>query len=263
MNREKIEPFLISSVHWLAIPVSFYWLVTLFQRQAWHEFGFFLMGDILFGAWGISGTFHRLYAHKSYSAPSWWHKIGGVLGCLAFQGYSIVWVSVHRYHHAKSDTEKDPHSPQHKGPWWVFFMTTFSKPYIKNSVDLMRDPWHVWMYRNYWFIIIGYISILAIAIEPRAILYAWWMPVSKAFYASTLVNSWCHGWSKKGSPVLNSTVLGILSMGEGWHANHHDKPTSPKCYHGSALLDVGSWPGVIFNRTHSAISPNRYSDPST
>jgi fatty-acid desaturase len=249
MLREKIEPLLISTVHWLAIPVSVYWIASLAAKKAWFEIGIFVLCDILFGAWGISGTFHRLFSHGSYIAPRWWHWVGGVLGTIALQGYSIVWASVHRLHHDQSDTERDPHSPHFKGPWWVIFRTIYSKPYIRNVTDLMRDPVHVFLFKYYWWIIIGYISLIALVLEPRAILYAWWMPISKAYYASTIVNAFCHGWRDRNVGLRNSNLLGFLTMGEGWHLNHHLDTQNFKCYHGSVFFDIGSWPAALLFRS--------------
>ena len=246
--REKIEPYIIYVIHCSGLAVFMFWVFDVVNKGLWYEFLIFLVCDLLFGAFGISGTFHRLFAHKSYEAPRWWHLVGGAFGTLALQGSSIAWASVHRQHHKFSDTPKDPHSPQIKGPWWVFFKTIFAKPNIKNSVDLLRDPLHLAFFKYYWHITITYLIAIGCFFGWRALLFAWWMPICKIYFTSTFVNAWGHGWNIKGSKPTNSNFIGFISMGEGWHQTHHQHSNHYRCHPVRYLFDVGSWPGYLFSK---------------
>ena len=80
----------------------------------------YLLAIVVFfftGSMGMSGTYHRLLSHKSYTCPKWWEYFGTLMGVIGGTGSSIAWCAVHREHHRFTDTEKDPHSPGHL-PWW-------------------------------------------------------------------------------------------------------------------------------------------------
>src|SRR5207237_7881303 len=44
---------------------------------------------------------------------------------LALEGGPLFWVALHRQHHQHSDTDNDPHTPEHGGFWahmgWIMF----------------------------------------------------------------------------------------------------------------------------------------------
>ena len=74
-------------------------------------------------ALGNSAGFHRLLTHRSYVtvAPL---RYALTLLSVAHAGSPVLWVGVHRIHHAFSDTDLDPHSTI-KGFWfahcgWLF-----------------------------------------------------------------------------------------------------------------------------------------------
>lgn len=64
----------------------------------------------IFGAFGITGGAHRLWAHKSYKAKAPLRIILMILQTLAFQNSIYEWVRDHRVHHKYTDTNADPHN---------------------------------------------------------------------------------------------------------------------------------------------------------
>lgn len=61
-----------------------------------------------------------------------------------------------------------------------------------------------------------------------------------------------YGNKKGNSHARNNVILGILSFGDGWHANHHLKPRNAR--HGSGknqfdlsylLLKIGKYLGIV------------------
>ena len=65
---------------------------------------------------GITVGFHRLLAHKSFTARRPLKLILVALGSMAYEGGPVGWVANHRRHHVFADTPKDPHSPHQAGP---------------------------------------------------------------------------------------------------------------------------------------------------
>ena len=64
---------------------------------------------------GISVGFHRHFAHRAFRTSPGMQIALGILGSMAAQGPVLFWVSTHRRHHAYSDQEGDPHSPNLHG----------------------------------------------------------------------------------------------------------------------------------------------------
>jgi stearoyl-CoA desaturase (delta-9 desaturase) len=99
----------------------------------------------------MSLDFHRAHTHQAiqlnkgvdYAMQTWLWAISSMS--------KLDWVSVHIYHHAQSDTEKDPHSPKHKGFWHVFFMGAYDFTIAKSwpEVQKIRNKMTATPYENF------------------------------------------------------------------------------------------------------------------
>ena len=83
----------------------------------WGAFKCFLAMYFITGCLGITLSYHRQIAHKSFRTPKWLEYVLAYCGALAMQGDPLEWASSHRYHHQHCDTPKDPHTP-YEGFWW-------------------------------------------------------------------------------------------------------------------------------------------------
>lgn len=179
------------------------------------------------GCIGMSGTFHRLLSHKSYKCSKWWEYFGTVCATLGGTGSSIAWCAVHREHHRFTDTERDPHSPVHKGFFQVQFLSMFHKPHVKYVPDLLRSNFHSNMHKYYWLVHAFY-ALALYNIDHFALVYAWLFPSLILWHAGSGINTFSHieGWQdyETRDTSTNHPVLGILMWGEGWHNNHHAFP---------------------------------------
>lgn len=179
------------------------------------------------GCIGATAIFHRLLTHRSYQAPKWWEYFGTLCGTLGGYGSSLVWVAIHRAHHRYVDTDRDPHSPKHKGWFRVQFLIMFNQPSIKLVPDLLRSNFHTAMHKYYWLIHAVYAGILY-SIDPFAVVYAHLVPSCLIFNAGGLINNWGHTWGWQDhtgkDTSRNNPILGYLVFGEGWHNNHHSDP---------------------------------------
>ena len=73
----------------------------------------------LIAIFGLSIGLHRRFAHNQFQTSKTFEVISLFLSMLAFSRSPVGWIGAHRIHHKFSDTEKDPHSPTHKGFWNV------------------------------------------------------------------------------------------------------------------------------------------------
>ena len=60
---------------------------------------------------GITGGYHRYFAHRAYKTSRWFQFVLAWIGCSAMQKGPLWWAGHHRHHHKHSDQEDDPHSP--------------------------------------------------------------------------------------------------------------------------------------------------------
>lgn len=181
----------------------------------------------LYGAVGASATFHRLLTHRSYQAPKWWEYFGTIVGSLGGFGSSIVWVAIHRAHHRYVDTDKDPHSPMHKGFFNVQFLIMFNKPSVRYVPDLLRSKFHVFTHQ-YYYLIHAIYALILYTMDPFAVIYAHLVPSFMIFHAGGFINNFNHmvGWQDfpDKDTSTNNIFTGYLVFGEGWHNNHHAHP---------------------------------------
>uniref|UniRef100_A0A0A0KTF2 Fatty acid desaturase domain-containing protein n=1 Tax=Cucumis sativus TaxID=3659 RepID=A0A0A0KTF2_CUCSA len=77
-----------------------------FRKKKWAK-----INRSVAGLFGISVSYHRNLAHRSFNLPKWLEYLFAYCGVHALQGDPIGWVKIHRCHHRFVDTEKDPHSP--------------------------------------------------------------------------------------------------------------------------------------------------------
>ena len=195
---------------------------------------------------------HRAQAHRAldlHAIPShffrfWlWLTTGMV---------TKEWVAIHRKHHAKCETEDDPHSPQTRGIKTV--LLTGSELYRSEAkVEATLDTYgrgtpDDWLERNlyqrYSWQGVGLMLILdlflfgAIGATVWAVQMAW-IPVT----AAGIINGLGHWWGYRNFEApdasTNLSPWGIIIGGEELHNNHHTYPTSAKLSVKPHEFDIG------------------------
>ncbi len=220
---------------------------------------------------GIEVGFHRYFSHRAFQTKPWIESALAAMGSMSFQGPVIWWAATHRRHHAHTDAEDDPHSPQAErgagplaslkslmhGHFGWFFRADSTHPTGWESLvgDLYRK-------RNALFFQMNYLPwpLLGLALPALAgwamrgdlmgfVLGGLWGGLVRIFLANHgywLVNSACHRWGKRpfnlaGDRSGNIPWLALPTMGESWHNNHHAFPNAAKLQFRRFQLDPGGW----------------------
>lgn len=185
----------------------------------------------LFATVGGTVTYHRLLTHKSFNSPKWFEYLGSIMGAIGGNGSGIAWSAIHREHHRFTDTEKDPHSPLYKSLFRIQFMSMCEEPKIKYVPDLLRSKFHMWIHKYYWIVNFIYIAVL-IAIDPFAVVYAYFVPTLMVWHAGSFINTVNHTIGYRNFETKESSrnnfFTGYLVSGEGWHNNHHASAADPQ-----------------------------------
>ena len=184
---------------------------------------------------------HRHQAHRSlelHPIPShffrfWlWLTTGQV---------TKEWASIHRKHHAKCDTEEDPHSPQTRGIRKVLFEGAELYRAESKVKETMEKYGHGtpddWIERKLYtghsamgvvlmlFINVALFGIVGISVWAVQMM---WIPIT----AAGIINGIGHYWGYRNydcsDAATNIIPFGILIGGEELHNNHHTFATSAK-----------------------------------
>ena len=202
---------------------------------------------------GVTVGFHRLYSHRAFATGRAVRAALGIAGSMSAQGPLLFWVATHRRHHAHSDQQGDPHSPQVRagrpggalrGLWFAHIGWMFDhepEDWSRHARDVLRDPTAFWVTRWYlgWVLLgIALPAVLAGLAErsfQAAAMGALWAGLVRMFlvhHATWSVNSLCHVLG--GRPFAtrdhsrNNAMVALLTFGEGWHNNHHAFPRSAR-----------------------------------
>lgn len=162
------------------------------------------------------------------------------------------WVAIHRKHHAKCETEEDPHSPQTRGIRNVLLRgsemyraeakvaETLSK-YGHNTPDdwIERN-----LYTRYSWQGVGLMLILDVLLFGAIGLTVWavqmvWIPIT----AAGIINGIGHWWGYRNFEAADASTnvfpWGLVIGGEELHNNHHTYPTSAKLSVKPYEFDIG------------------------
>jgi stearoyl-CoA desaturase (Delta-9 desaturase) len=161
-------------------------------------------------------------------------------------------VAVHRKHHAKCETEEDPHSPQTRGikallltGVELYRVEALNKETLSKYGHNTPDDWiERNLYTRYSWQGVGLMLIINLMLFGAIGLTVWavqmlWIPVM----ATGIINGIGHWWGYRNfeSPDASTNVSpwGIVIGGEELHNNHHTYPTSAKFSIKPYEFDVG------------------------
>ncbi|MBC3918342.1 fatty acid desaturase [Undibacterium sp. CY18W] len=195
---------------------------------------------------------HRCQAHRAlelHAIPShffrfWlWLTTGQV---------TKEWAAIHRKHHAKCETEEDPHSPVTRGIKKVLLEGAELYRAESKNLETMEKYGHGtpddWMERNVYtrfswqgvalmliidFFLFGVIGVTVWAVQML------WIPIT----AAGIINGIGHYWGYRNYDCTDASrnilPIGILIGGEELHNNHHTFGTSAKLSSKWYEFDIG------------------------
>lgn len=220
----------------LSVPPALAAYGLLTTSWDWRTF-LFAVAYYFFAGIGITGGYHRLFAHKSYSAH--WLLRGALvlMGTAAVEGSVKWWARDHRAHHKYVDTEEDPYSAikgffyAHVG--WMLVKQEQGKIGRVDISDLMADPVIRWQHRNYLWLV-----LLMGAVVPTVVPGLLWGDYRGGFFLAGMarlvfvhhstffVNSLAHyagsATFTDENTARNSWITALLTVGEGAHNFHHN-----------------------------------------
>lgn len=212
----------------------------------------------------LTAFYHRYFSHKCFRTSRSVQFLFALIGASAVQRGPLWWAAHHRNHHRHADTERDVHSPRVHGFWrshcgWFLTRGAFRTDF-ERVPDLASFPELRWLDRFDTLVpillaaaLFGFGALLE-HVAPGLGTSAWQMLIwgffvstVVLFHASVTINSLAHRFGSRRFATRddsrNNLWLALLTLGEGWHNNHHYCPGS--CRQGFRWWEVDpTWYGL-------------------
>lgn len=224
---ETVNKYIIFNLLYIAFGISSLFLVT----NAWPVlvFAVFLaMGN------GVAG--HRYFAHNQFRVHPWLHWPMALWCTVSGYSNTMYWQVQHKHHHRHTDKPTDIHSPKN-GFWNALLLWTLNRARIisvfkdENSLIAfarsMRDP--AVKFTTQYFVPINLIFMAILFTIDVNLLYCLAIGFCVEHLRIGLVNTVTHIDGVPGNyrnhntrdRSQNNIILGLLTLGFGWHNNHH------------------------------------------
>lgn len=193
----------------------------------------------------ITGFYHRYFSHRSFSTSRFMQFVFAVWGATSGQRGPLWWAAHHRTHHRESDKENDVHSPVQKGFLWSHIGWITSSANIPTDYsaipDLAKYPELVLVNRFDWvppfllaltLLIVGdMLKIFCPQLQtsgPQLLVWGFFVSTVVLFHGTCCINSVGHIFGSRrfatDDESKNNLALALITLGEGWHNNHHRFP---------------------------------------
>lgn len=255
-NRVMIASLaVIGAVHVLAFAAVVPWLFS------WTALIVCIVGVHVFGQ-SITIGYHRLLSHRSFTTPKWFERVIVLTALCCLQDAPGRWVATHRYHHKHSDEQEDPHTPLVNFLWahvgWLMVRNgsvNNINTYRHYASDVLSDPFYMRLEKQRWITLIVYLahallyflagaaigwlstgtSIEALRMGLSLVVWGVLVRTVLVWHITWSVNSLTHlfGYQnhKTDDHSRNNWFVALVSVGEGWHNNHHHDPASASVQH--------------------------------
>ena len=221
----------------------------------------------------VTAGYHRYFSHRSFRLGRVTQFVLAFLAQSSGQGSAIWWASVHRMHHARSDTPRDVHSPIRHGFWHAHFgwilrerrvsplvygrlerlpaYSTYSRLLFRffsprgrargRRISMVRDLMQyremrmLHRYTDVPLILTGIGAYLVGGLPGLIVGFVW--STVLVYHATFSINSIAHLSGEQpyatNDESRNNWLVVLITLGDGWHNNHHHDPAAAQ--HGSGV----------------------------
>jgi stearoyl-CoA desaturase (delta-9 desaturase) len=241
-----------NKIDWLRV-VPFIGVHLMCFGVIWVGFSWFALwvalGLYLIRMFAITAFYHRYFSHKTFKTSRLMQFAFAMIGASAVQRGPLWWAAHHRNHHRHSDQPEDLHSPRQHG-FWRAHMGWFMTPngFVTHSEripDLNRFPELKWVDRfdvlmpvvlaTALFFLGGWLEQAHPELGtsgPQLLIWGFFVSTVVLFHGTVTINSLSHVWGTRRyrtrDDSRNNWFLAIITLGEGWHNNHHHFPGSTR-----------------------------------
>lgn len=225
------------------------------------EYLWLLIGTYFGRMFFITAGYHRYFSHRSYKTSRIFQFFMAFMAMTSSQKGVLWWASHHRDHHRHSDQDNDIHSPNQGWIWshmgW-FLSPKFDPTDLSKIKDFSKYPELCWL-NKHWSVPVWIYAFILYAVGGLPYL-AWGFFLSTVllWHGTFTINSIAHLWGTRRFETedrsRNNFFLSLITLGEGWHNNHHRFPNA--CRNGHQwweldftfyILKILSWMRIVSN----------------
>lgn len=211
---------------------------------------------------GVTAGYHRYFSHRTFRTSRFFQFVLAFLAVSSTQKGVLWWASHHRLHHKLSDKEGDVHSMKRDGFFWSHVGWIMSNQHDetdeKRISDLTRYPELRFLDRFHVLPTLVLAGVLFAVGGFHALFWGYFVSTVFLWHGTFTINSLCHYLGKPryatGDESKNSLFLALITMGEGWHNNHHyfQRSTAQGFFWWEIdmtfyILKALSWVGVVWD----------------
>jgi stearoyl-CoA desaturase (delta-9 desaturase) len=183
----------------------------------------------------ITGGYHRYFSHRAYKTSRWFQFVIAFLALANAQKGVLWWAAHHRNHHKKSDQPGDLHAPRY-GFWWSHVGWIIARDFEGTDLDKVKDlaRFPELRFLERWWLLPPVVLAVATFLIGGTWALVWGFFVCQIFawHGSFTINSLTHIFGKRryqtDDDSRNHWLLALVTMGEGWHNNHHHYQVSAR-----------------------------------
>lgn len=205
------------------VPIAALW-TGVTATSLWLALGLYVLR-----MFGVTAGYHRYFSHRSFKTSRAGQFLLAVLAMSSAQKSVLWWAALHRHHHRHSDQEDDVHSPLHRGFLYSHVLWIFDHKHAETRLDEVPDlakyP-ELRALHRFELLPAAALAVLCYVIDG-------WAGVVVGFFGGTVllyhgtffINSLAHVHGSQryitGDTSRNNWWLALITLGEGWHNNHH------------------------------------------
>jgi stearoyl-CoA desaturase (Delta-9 desaturase) len=233
------------------------------------------VGLYLIRMFAITAFYHRYFSHRTFKTSRWGQFLFALLGTTAIQRGPLWWAAHHRHHHRSSDQSGDRHSPHRHGFLWSHVGWFTARVNFRTNLQAVHDfaRFPELCFLDRFDIVVAVVLAVSIyvlgagleTLTPhlgtngmQLLIWGFFISTVVLYHATYTINSLAHQIGRQrydtGDKSGNSFLLSLITLGEGWHNNHHHYPAAvrqgfywweidPTYY----LLKVLAWIGLIWD----------------
>lgn len=178
---------------------------------------------------GVTAGYHRYFSHRSFRTSRAGQFVLAFLAQSSAQRGVLWWAAMHRHHHRHSDTDQDIHSPRQRGFLYAHVGWVFNRGNEVSDLsavpDLARYPELVWLDKHPYLpaTILGIACFASGGWTALVVGFVW--STVLLYHGTFFINSLAHVHGNQryvtGDDSRNNWWLAVITLGEGWHNNHH------------------------------------------
>ncbi|HUI28348.1 MAG TPA: acyl-CoA desaturase [Candidatus Kryptonia bacterium] len=203
-------------------------LLVLFTGVSWSAVAICL-ATFWLRMFSVTAGYHRYFAHRSFKTGRVSQFILALLGTTAVQKGVLWWAANHRNHHKYSDQPEDLHSPVQRGFWWSHVGWILSPDYdttlYSRIPDMAKYPELVWLNEHFLVPPVALAVGLFLVGGLSWLVWGFFISTVMLWHSTFFINSLAHVYGSRRYETpdtsRNNLWLAVLTMGEGWHNNHH------------------------------------------